>query len=525
MSNLQISKQVSIHSTARKHLVLITLIMAFAAFAVNAKPESNIAKSNIAKPNIVLFLIDDLGWADLGVTGSTFYETPNIDRLASEGVFFSDAYAANPVCSPTRASVLTGKYPSRIGLTNHSGSRGSMGPGHMLTPPEVKGNMPAGDTTLAEVLKQAGYSTAHIGKWHLQTHHAKGREHYPEANGFDLNIAGHKMGQPGSYYFPYTSKQHPSTNVPDMGDGKDGDYLTDTLTDKAIKFIEQQGEKPFFLNMWYYTVHTPIMPNKAKLKKYRKKAKAMGLDIQDKQGIKDHQSMSRSVQSNESYACMVESMDENIGRILETLKRLKLEQDTIVVFLSDNGGLSTGPGPNMPTSNLPLRTGKAWLYEGGIRSPLIIKLPGKVKAGLRSKEPVVSTDIYPTLLELAGLPLLPQQHVDGVSLNSLLDGGEQSLDREAIYFHYPHYHHINTMGPAGAVRAGDYKLIEVFETGKVELYNLREDIGESKDLAQQKPQLTAKLTKMLHDWRKQSGALMTTPNPEYVKAKDWRNKH
>ena len=520
MSNFQISKQASIHSTARKHLVLITLIMAFAAFAVNAKPESN-----IAKPNIVLFLIDDLGWADLGVTGSTFYETPNIDRLASEGVFFSDAYAANPVCSPTRASVLTGKYPSRIGLTNHSGSRGSMGPGHMLTPPEVKGNMPAGDTTLAEVLKQAGYSTAHIGKWHLQTHHAKGREHYPEANGFDLNIAGHKMGQPGSYYFPYTSKQHPSTNVPDMDDGKPGDYLTDALTDKAIKFIEQQGEKPFFLNIWYYTVHTPIMPNKAKLKKYRKKAKAMGLDIQDKQGIKDHQSMSRSVQSNESYACMVESMDENIGRILETLKRLKLEQDTIVVFLSDNGGLSTGPGPNMPTSNLPLRTGKAWLYEGGIRSPLIIKLPGKVKAGLRSKEPVVSTDIYPTLLELAGLPLLPQQHVDGVSLNSLLDGGEQSLDREAIYFHYPHYHHINTMGPAGAVRAGDYKLIEVFETGKVELYNLREDIGESKNLAQQNPQLTAKLTKMLHDWRKQSGALMTTPNPEYVKAKDWRNKH
>ena len=193
------------------------------------------------KPNIILFLIDDLGWADLGITGSKFYETPHLDKLAREGVFFTDAYAANPVCSPTRASVLTGKYPSRIGLTNHSGSRGPMGPNHMLTPPEVVGNMPPEDVTLAEALKNAGYTTAHIGKWHLQAHHMKGREHYPEANGFDLNIAGHKMGQPGDYYFPYTSKQHPSTNVPDMEDGKEGDYLTDALTDKAIAFIKQQG--------------------------------------------------------------------------------------------------------------------------------------------------------------------------------------------------------------------------------------------------------------------------------------------
>ena len=528
MSDLQISKQASIHSTARKHLVLITLIMAFAAFAVNANPKPNIAKPNIAKPNIVLFLIDDLGWADLGVTGSTFYETPNIDRLASEGVFFTDAYAANPVCSPTRASVLTGKYPSRIGLTNHSGSRGSMGPNHMLTPPEVVGNMPPEDITLAEALKNAGYTTAHIGKWHLQAHHMKGREHYPEANGFDLNIAGHKMGQPGDYYFPYTSKQHPSTNVPDMEDGKEGDYLTDALTDKAIKFIEDQGgqgEKPFFLNMWYYTVHTPIIPDKTKLKKYTQKAKAMGLVDKNKDGIKEHQSVSRGVQSSAAYACMVESMDENIGRIIATLKKRGMFENTIIVFLSDNGGLSTGSGPNSPTSSLPLRAGKAWVYEGGIRSPLIISYPAGVKPGLKLSEPAVSTDIYPTLLELAGLPLNPKQHVDGLSLKPLLDGGKVSLDREAIYFHYPHYHHINTMGPAGAVRAGDYKLIEVYETGKVELYNLREDIGESKDLAQQKPQLTAKLTKMLHDWRKQSGALMTTPNPEYVKAKDWRNKH
>ena len=402
-----------------------------------------------------------------------------------------------------------------------------MGPNHMLTPPEVVGNMPPEDITLAEALKNVGYTTAHIGKWHLQAHHMKGREHYPEANGFDLNIAGHKMGQPGSYYFPYTSKQHPSTNVPDMADGKEGDYLTDALTDKAIKFIEQQrgpGGQPFFLNFWYYTVHTPIIPDKTKLKKYTQKAKAMGLDQKNADGIKDHQSISRSVQSSAAYACMVESMDENIGRIITTLKKRGMFENTIIVFLSDNGGLSTGSGPNSPTSSLPLRAGKAWLYEGGIRSPLIISYPAGVKPGLKVSEPAVSTDIYPTILELVGLPLNPKQHVDGVSLKPLLDGGEQSLDREAIYFHYPHYHHINTMGPAGAVRAGDYKLIEVFETGKVELYNLGEDIGESKNLAQQKPEIVTKLTKMLHDWRKKSGAKMTTLNPAYLKANDWRNK-
>ncbi len=480
------------------------------------------------KPNIILFLIDDLGWADLGITGSKYYETPHLDKLAREGAFFTDAYAANPVCSPTRASVLTGKYPSRIGLTNHSGARGGMGPQYKLTPPEVVGNMPPGDVTLAEALKSAGYTTAHIGKWHLQAHHMKGREYYPEANGFDLNIAGHKMGQPGDYYFPYTSKQHPSTNVPDMEDGKEGDYLTDALTDKAIKFIEDQagqGESPFFLNFWYYTVHTPIIPDKSKLKKYNQKAKSMWLDQKAKVGIKEHQSISRAVQSSAAYACMVESMDENIGRIIATLKKRGIFENTIIVFLSDNGGLSTGSGPNSPTSSLPLRAGKAWVYEGGIRSPLIISYPAGLKPGLKVNEPAVSTDIYPTLLDLAGLPLIPEQHVDGLSLKPLLSGKKAILGREAIYFHYPHYHHINTMGPAGAVRMGDYKLIEVYESGQCELYNLREDIGEQKNLASQKPELVAKMKKMLQEWREQSGSKMTTLNPRYTAANDWRKKN
>lgn len=473
-------------------------------------------------PNIVLFLIDDLGWADLGLTGSAYYETPNVDALAEQGAFFSNAYAANPVCSPTRASILTGKYPSRIGLTNHSGSAGPKGPKYMLTPPPVVGNMPPGDVTLGEALREAGYTAAHIGKWHLQAHHQTDRTHFPQANGFDINIAGHRMGQPGSYYFPYKSEQHPSTNVPDMDDGDDGDYLTDALTDKAIAFIDENRARPFFLNMWYYTVHTPINPRKDKLEKYRKKARDMGLEPTMREAVPDHQSLSHAHQDNPSYACMVESMDENIGRILDTLTRLDLEDDTLVVLLSDNGGLSTGVGPMAPTSCFPLRAGKAWVYEGGIRVPLIVRLPGRVKAGLKLDEPVVSTDLYPTILELASLPLRPKQHVDGVSLAPLATGREKSLGREAIYFHYPHYHHINTMGPAGAVRMGDYKLVEVYETGKVELYNLRDDIGEQKDLSLALPELTARLKKKLLDWRQASGAQMPALNADYREENDWR---
>ena len=506
-------------------LAIVGLIASAASVQASAGRAPAKSSNGPDRPNVVLFLIDDLGWADLGLTGSTFYETPNVDALAAEGVFFSNAYAANPVCSPTRASILTGKYPSRIGLTNHSGYGGAHGPGHQLKPPQVVGNMPPEDVTLAEALQAAGYATAHVGKWHLQAHHGKGRTHFPEANGFDVNVAGGKKGQPAAYYFPYTHEKYPQNNITDLDDGTEGDYLTDALTDKAIGFIEAQADsdQPFFLNMWYYTVHTPIQPRTDKLDKYRKKAAAMGLNATMREALPEHQSFSHAHQDNAAYACMVESMDENVGRIIDSLKRLEIEDDTIVLFCSDNGGLSTGSGPMLPTSSGPLRAGKGWIYEGGIRVPLIVKLPGKVKAGLTLEEPVITTDLYPTILELARLPLRPQQHVDGVSLQPLLSGQQDTLEREAIYFHYPHYHHINTMGPAGAVRAGDYKLVEVFETGKVELYNLRDDLGETNDLAASMPELAAKLTKMLHDWRDHSGAVMTTENPDYKAENDWRS--
>ena len=465
------------------------------------------------KPNVILFLVDDLGYTDLSFTGSTFYETPNLDALAKRGVFFDNAYAANPVCSPTRASVLTGKYPSRIGLTNHSGSSGARGPKYLLEPPAVKGNMPAKDITLAEAFKKHGYATAHVGKWHLQAHHQKGTEHYPENHGFDLNVAGHKMGQPGSFLFPYKSKQNPSTNVPGLGDGKSGDYLTDVLTDQAIDFIEKKKDNPFFLNFWFYTVHTPLGAKHEKLKKYQQKAKTMGLDKKGSPGIPIHQSFADSRQDNPTYAAMVESLDENIGRVLATLDRLKLRDNTILLFFSDNGGLSTGGSQSSVTSILPNKAGKAWVYEGGIRVPLIMDYPGLTQSGRTISEPVISNDFYPTLLDLAGLPLEPKQHVDGLSLKPLLK--KQRLGREALYFHYPHYHHINSMGPSGAIRMGDYKLVIKYEDSSTELYNLANDRGETVNLASKKAGLVKHMKKKFDQWIASTGSLMPTLNRQY----------
>ena len=467
------------------------------------------------EPNVILFLVDDLGYTDLGVTGSTFYETPRLDALARNGVFFDNAYAANPVCSPTRASILTGKYPSRIRLTNHSGSMGAKGPAYRLDPPVVKGNMPSEDLTLAEAFKKHGYATAHVGKWHLQAHHQKGTENYPENHGFDLNVAGHKMGQPGSFLFPYRSKQHPNTNVPGLEDGKPGDYLTDALTDHAIRFIEDKQDSPFFLNFWFYTVHTPLGAKPELLKKYQVKAKKMGLGKKKVSGVSVHNSFADSRQDNPTYAAMVESLDENVGRVLDTLQRLNLRDNTILLFFSDNGGLSTGSSPSSVTSILPNKAGKAWVYEGGIRVPLIIDAPMLKQKGTTLTEPVVSTDFYPTLLDLAGLPLEPKQHLDGISLKPLLDRSKNKLKREALFFHYPHYHHINSMGPSGAVRMGDYKLVIRYEDSSTELYNLAKDRGELTNLASQSSGLVNRMKKKFDQWISQTGSLMPTANLKY----------
>jgi len=501
----------------RSLVAFTSVAIAATVFAVGKdrpNPPRISASSVEPQVNIIFFLIDDLGWADVGCNGSTFYETPNVDRLAGEGMRFTDAYAANPVCTPTRASIMTGKYPSRIMMTNFGGHRGPSAPKYKLLGPEATGSLPLAEVTIAEALHAAGYRTAHIGKWHLQSHSQKDKANFPQAQGFDVNIAGHNAGQPGSYFYPYKSERHAWSNVPDLEGGKEGEYLTDRLTDEAIAFIKDNKDGPFFLNMWYYTVHTPIMGRPDKVEKYRKKAAILGPSDTD-EAIREYDSWHRTRQDNAAYAAMVESMDENVGRIMDALKANGLEQNTAIIFMSDNGGLSTGGGKGMPTSNLPLRAGKAWVYEGGIREPMIIKWPGVTKAGSVCSVPVVSTDFYPTMLEMAGLPLQPEQHVDGLSLKGLLKRKANGLDREAVYFHYPHYHHINSMGPSGAVRMGDYKLVERFENMQVELFNLRDDIGEQKDLSEAMPELTAKMTKMLHDWRKKSGARMPTLNPNY----------
>ncbi len=488
-------------------------------FALGVTLLCSLSAQRQEKPNVILFLVDDLGYTDLGFTGSSFYETPRLDALARDGVFFDNAYAANPVCSPTRASILTGKYPSRIGLTNHSGSAGAKGPKYKLEPPAVKGNMPSEDLTLAEAFKKHGYATAHVGKWHLQAHHQKGTEHYPENHGFDLNVAGHKMGQPGSFLFPYQSKQHPSTNVPGLEDGKPGDYLTDVLTDHAIRFIEEKQGSPFFLNFWFYTVHTPLGAKPALLKKYQDKAKKLGLDKTKSDAVAVHDSFADSQQDNPTYAAMVESLDENVGRVIDALDRLNLRDNTILLFFSDNGGLSTGSNPSSVTSILPNKAGKAWVYEGGIRVPLIIDAPALKQKGSTLTEPVVSTDFYPTLLDLAGLPLEPGQHLDGASLKPLLDGQKKTLSREALYFHYPHYHHINSMGPSGAVRMGDYKLVIRYEDSSTELYNLAQDRGELRNMASENVGLVSQMKKMFDQWISETGSLMPTANLKYTGSK------
>jgi arylsulfatase A-like enzyme len=455
--------------------------------------------------------MDDLGWRDLGCYGSTFYETPNLDRLAGESVCFTDAYAACPVCSPTRASILTGKYPATVGVTDWIDWDGSIHParGKLVDVPYID-HLPLAEKALPEALSEAGYRTWHVGKWHLG-----GPAYYPDRHGFERNVGGCGWGMPlYGYFSPW--------RIPTLEDGPEGQYLTDRLTDEAIALIQAQEDgRPFFLNLWYYSVHIPIQAKAEKIEDYKAKARALGLDeVQAfEEGAffpcehkKNKRIRRRLLQSDPVYAAMVESVDENIGRLLQALEEAGEAENTIVVFTSDNGGLATSEGS--PTSNLPLSEGKGWMYEGGTREPLIVRWPGVVEPGTQCAVPVTSTDFYPTFLEAAGLDLLPEQHVDGVSLLPLLRG-EGALDREAIYWHYPHYG--NQGGtPGSSVRVGDHKLIEFFEDGRLELYDLRTDVGEDHNLAQSRPALTKRLAELLATWRESIEAKIPQPNPDYV---------
>ena len=464
------------------------------------------------RPNFVFFLIDDLGRQDLGCYGGMFYETPNIDRLAAQGMRFTDAYAACPVCSPTRASIMTGKYPARLRLTNYiPGAR----PGKLLSA-EYFHYMKLEEVTLAEALKEGGYRTCFVGKWHLGD-----KPYYPEKQGFDVNVAGDSSGAPPTYFYPY---QRGNRSLPGLEKGEPGEYLTDRLTDESLKLIAQSKDQPFLLYLSYYAVHIPLEAKKELIERYKAKAQRLGLP--DKPHFATDEDWpktaagdekwrktlkTRILQDHAVYAAMIESVDASVGRVMKKLEDLGIADNTIVFFMSDNGGLATAEG--QPTCNLPLRGGKGWLYEGGIREPMIVKWPGTVKAGSTCDEPVISTDFYPTMLEMAGLPAKPPQHMDGASMVPLLRG-TGGPRRQAIYWHYPHYS--NQGGkPGGAVRAGDFKLIESYEDNRVELYNLRADLGEQHDLVAERPEKAAELRRMLHEWRKEVGAVMPEPNPEW----------
>ncbi len=432
------------------------------------------------RPNFLFILVDDLGWTDVGCFGSKYYATPSIDRLATQGMRFTDAYAACAVCSPTRASIMTGKYPARLHLTDWIPGEGNA-PAHALCVPAWRQYLPLEEATIAKVLKSAGYVTASIGKWHLG-----GPAYYPEHHGFDLNVAGSDTGHPASYFWPYEGKTH---TVPGLkAGGHEGEYLTDRLTDAAEAFLEANRQRPFFLYLAHYAVHMPLEAKPGLLAKYRAKPPSGG-------------------QNNPVYAAMIESVDQSVGRLLSKLEALGLETRTVVVFMSDNGGLWP-----QATSNAPLRAGKGHPYEGGIREPLIIKWPGATKSGSTCRVPVCSIDFFPTLLEMAGVK--PPGPMDGLSLVPLLKQ-TGPLNRDALYWHYPHYWSGNTVRPSGAVRAEDWKLIEFYEDMHVELYNLKEDLGETRDLAGLKPEKTTELRAMLHRWRQEVGAQMPSPNPDY----------
>lgn len=449
------------------------------------------------RTNVVFILADDLGWADTGCYGSTFYQTPNLDRLAKQGMRFTDAYAACNVCTPTRASIMTGKFPARLHITDWLPGRPNR-PDQKLNRPKFQMFLPLEEVTLAEALKEGGYQTAFIGKWHL----GESTNYWPEHQGFDCNIGGCSLGHPPSYFSPY--------HIPNLSDGPKGEYLNKRLTDEALRFLESaaKNEHPFLLYFAHYAVHTPLQARSEVVEKYQEKAGK--LPSTTPEFLTDHGRRVRQVQNHPVYGAMVDSLDESVGRVLNKLKELGMETNTIVIFTSDNGGLSTAEGT--PTSNLPLRTGKGWGYEGGVREPLIIRWPGVTESGSVSRGQVISTDYYPTILQMLGLPLRPRQHMDGESIVPLLKGGV--LSERPLFWHYPHYS--NQGGsPHGAVRLGDYKLIEWYEDMRVELYNLKDDAGEHHDLTGENPSKARELVKLLHDWRRQVKAQMPTPNPNY----------
>lgn len=462
------------------------------------------SKPSATAPDIILICIDDLGVTDLGCFGSSFYETPNLDRLAASGMRFTQAYAACPVCSPTRASILTGQYPARVGITQYIGGKAH---GKLSDVPYLN-FLPKELTTIATALHEANYATWHVGKWHLG-----GEGSTPTDHGFDCNIAGRDWGCPHQgYWAPW--------GMPGLPDAPEGTYLTDAITDAAINLIrDRDSTKPYFMNLWHYAVHTPIQAPAELVKKYTDKAKRLGLDripaIIPGEHLPCHHKRHlrierRIIQSDPAYAAMMENLDTNIGRLLAGVERFGNPENTLVVFTSDNGGLSTAEGS--PTCNAPYFEGKGWAYEGGTRVSQIASWPTRIAPGTTCATPVISTDFFPTFLAAAQAPARPDDHCDGVDLSPLFAGDQ--IDRQAIFWHYPHYS--NQGGaPACAIRVGPWKLIESFEDGRLELFHLIKDPSERSDLSHQEPDRVRTMHKQLDTWRTSVLAKIPARNPDW----------
>lgn len=464
-----------------KKKIIFSLLALLIIISYAAKPSS--VKSEKTKPNIIFLLVDDLGWKDVSFMGSKYYETPNLDKLAHEGIVFTNAYAACAVCSPTRASIQTGRYPARLGITDWIRARFQVKDGNLTAPEafEENGNrvlrtpanpywMGQDEITIAELLKESGYFTCHIGKWHLGPDN-----YYPEKQGYDLNIAGCDMGQPVNYFDPYSNET--GVDFPTLQPRRTGEYLVDRLADELVNVIEKHNDQPFFINMCYYAVHTPLMAKPQIINKYEAKA------------ITDNQ-------TNAVYAAMIESVDQSVGKLIKTLETEKLLENTMIIFFSDNGGLLSS------TSNEPLRSGKGYPYEGGIREPMFVYWKGKIKPGSSIGIPISSVDFLPTICSVTNTSL-PGKVIDGRDISPLFWGHE--IKEVPLYWHFPHYRG-NDVVPYSIIRDGDWKLIKRYEGNEFELFNLKNDLGETTELSKQHPDKTAELNSKLENWLKYSNA-------------------
>jgi len=469
-----------------KNYLLISVLLLLIIISTGTLFLSGCTAEKDVRPNFIVFLVDDLGWIDTGCYGSAYYETPVIDMLASQGMRFTNAYSAHPVCGPSRAALLSGKTPARLGNLN------------------VGGNLKPEEKTIAEVMKEAGYVTFFAGKWHLGM--KTGQK--PGDQGFDYAVGFNHGGQPGSYFYPYRDnpgargldrKAIPAFDVLGFENGAPGEFLTDRLTSETIDFINQHKDNPFFVYLSHYDVHSPLEGNLEYIQYFEKKNDSIGQQSQAELIQIEDRAYCRVNQSNPIQAAKIKSVDQSLGKIMHVLEKLNLEKNTVIIFTSDNGGSSclTHKNLNMQTSNSPLRYGKGWLYEGGIRVPALIKWPGKIIPGSVSDLPICLYDFYPTILDMAGLPLIPSQHQDGESILAFLNGNSSS--ERTMFWYYPFKHGTGHL-PSAAVRKGDLKLIWHKKEDRAELYNLKNDISEQNELSEEQPEVKKELRLLLDSW-------------------------